>query len=296
MNRNVQVHLALFTVSALYGATFTIAKEVMNGYVDASAFIVIRVTTAAVLFLFFHTLFVREKIHDKRDMLRLAICSMFGVGFNMLLFFNGLKLTTPINGAVLMTCTPIFVVVFAAWLLKEKITWLRGGGVLLAASGAAMLIGGTRFDFSSATAFGDLMVTVNAIIYSFYLVYAKPLLQKYHPITVSKWTFLLGAILVWPFGYEQFAAIDWNNMPVKIVVYIAFVAIGTTFLTYLLNAWALRHATPSLVGSYIYLQPVLATVIAIVSQRDELTIAKFTFTMLIFAGVYLVSKTPKQHA
>lgn len=296
MNRNVQVHLALFTVSALYGATFTIAKEVMNGYVDPSAFIVIRVTTAAILFLFFHTLFVREKIHDRSDMLRLAICSMFGVGFNMLLFFNGLKLTTPINGAVLMTCTPIFVVVFAAWLLNEKITWLRGGGVALAATGAAMLIGGTRFDFSSATAFGDLMVTVNAIIYSFYLVYAKPLLQKYHPITVSKWTFLLGALLVWPFGYVQFAAINWNIMPVKIMLYIAFVAIGTTFLTYLLNAWALRHATPSLVGSYIYLQPVLATVIAIVSQRDELTIAKFIFTMLIFAGVYLVSKTPKQHA
>jgi drug/metabolite transporter (DMT)-like permease len=296
MNRNVQVHLALFTVSALYGATFTIAKEVMNGYVGASAFIVIRVATAALLFLIFHSLFIREKVTHRPDLLRMSVCSIFGVGLNMLLFFNGLKLTTPINGAVLMTCTPIFVVIFAAWLLREKITLLRGGGVLLAASGAALLIGGTRFDFSSSTAYGDLMVTINAIIYSFYLVYAKPLMQKYHPFTVSKWTFLAGTLLVLPFGYEQLAEVSWSAMPPKIALYIVFVAVGTTFLTYLLNAWALRHATPSLVGSYIYLQPVLATVIAILSQRDELTIAKFSFTMLIFAGVYLVSKTPQQHA
>lgn len=296
MNKNVQVQLALFTVSALYGATFTIAKEVMNGYVGPSAFILLRVGTAAALFLLFHSLFIKEKVHDKKDLYKLALCSVFGVGFNMLLFFNGLKLTTPINGAVLMTCTPIFVVVFAAWLLKERITLTRGSGVFLAASGAAMLIGGTQFDFSSSTAFGDLMVTINAIIYSFYLVYAKPLMQKYHPFTVSKWTFLMGTLLVLPFGFNQFTEINWADMPPKIMLYIAFVAIGTTFLTYLLNAWALRHATPSLVGSYIYLQPVLATFIAILSQRDELTIAKFSFTMLIFAGVYLVSKPTRQHA
>lgn len=297
VNTTLKVHLSLLTVSALYAATFTIAKEVMNGYVEPSAFILIRVAVAAVLFFIAHSLFVRDKkVTDRKDFQRLFVCSMFGVGFNMLLFFNGLHLTSPINGAVLMTCSPIFVVVFAALLLREKITAAKGFGILLAATGAALLIGGRELNFSSSTALGDLMVAVNAIIYSFYLVYSKPLLLKYKPVTVSKWTFLFGTLIVLPFGWQEFGQIQWASMPVKVYWQLAFVVVGTTFLTYLLNSWALRYATPALVGSYIYLQPVLATLIAVLSQKDMLTIAKFSYTLLIFAGVYLVSKPTKQHA
>lgn len=297
VNTTNKVHLSLLTVSALYAATFTIAKEVMNGYVQPSAFILIRVAAAAILFFIVHALFVRDKkVTDTKDFQRLFVCSMFGVGFNMLLFFNGLHLTSPINGAVLMTCSPIFVVVFAALLLREKITVAKGFGIMLAAAGAALLIGGLELNFSSTTAQGDLMVAVNAIIYSFYLVYSKPLLLKYKPITVSKWTFLFGTLIVLPFGWQELGQIHWAIMPIKVYWQLAFVVVGTTFFTYLLNSWALRYATPSLVGSYIYLQPVLATVFAVLSQTDILTIAKFSYTLLIFAGVYLVSKPTKQHA
>lgn len=294
MNSTVKVHLALFTVSLIYGATFTIAKQVMPAFVQPFAFILMRVSVAAVLIFIFHSLFIKHKITDWRDMKQLFVSALFGVAFNMLLFFKGLSITTPINGAVLMMNTPIFVVVFAALYLKEKITAQKILGILIAAFGAVLLMGGSSFNFSAQTVWGDVMVTANAIIYAFYLVYAKSLMQKYHPLTVTMWSFLFGWIVVLPFGAGEFMEIDFTSFTPKIWLFVAFVTVGSTFLTYVLNAYALRTASSSLVGSYIYLQPVLATLIAIVSGNDMLTFQKLIYISIIFAGVFLVSWKKQQ--
>jgi drug/metabolite transporter (DMT)-like permease len=249
MKSSLKVHLALFTVSLLYGATFTIAKQVMPEYVKPFAFILMRVSVAAVCIFIFHSIFVKKRITDKKDFLQLGISALFGVPFNMLIFFKGLSITTPINGAVLMLNTPIFVVIFAAIYLKEKITLQKIIGILIAAFGALLLMGGSRFNFGGATLWGDLMVSANAIIYAFYLVYAKSLMQKYHPLTVTMWSFLFGFIVVLPFGASEFAQISFSSFTPQIWLSVAFVTIGSTFLTYVLNAYALQKASPALVGS-----------------------------------------------
>lgn len=289
MKTPLSVHIALFIVSLIYGATFTIAKQVMPAYVQPFAFILMRVSVAAVCIFIFHSLFIKKRITDWRDMIQLAVSALFGVAFNMLLFFKGLSITTPINGAVLMMNTPIFVVVFAALYLKEKITFQKIAGISIAALGAILLMGGTGFNFSAQTVWGDVMVTGNAIIYAFYLVYAKSLMQKYHPLTVTMWSFLFGWLVVLPFGYGEFTEINFSSFTLKIWLFVAFITLGSTFVTYVLNAYALRKASSSLVGSYIYLQPVLATIIAIISGNDNLTLQKFLYILIIFGGVFLVS-------
>lgn len=276
-------------VSLIYGATFTIAKQVMPMYVKPFAFILLRVSVAAVCIFIFHSIFVKKRITDRKDFLQLGISALFGVAFNMLLFFKGLSITTPINGSVLMMNTPIFVVVFAALYLKEKITIQKILGILVAALGAILLMGGTRFNFSNETVWGDIMVTANAIIYAFYLVYAKSLMQKYHPLTVTMWSFVFGWFVVLPFGAGEFLEIDFAGFTPKIWLFVGFITVGSTFVTYVLNAYALRKASSSLVGTYIYLQPVLATLIAIISGKDMLTFEKCCYILIIFCGVFLVS-------
>lgn len=289
MKASFKVHLALFIVSLIYGATFTIAKQVMPLYVKPFAFILMRVSVAAVLIFVFHSIFIKKKITDWKDIRTLCISALFGVAFNMLLFFKGLSITTPINGAVLMMNTPIFVVVFAALYLKERITAQKIIGIGIAAAGAVLLMGGRNFNFSAQTVWGDVMVTGNAIIYAFYLVYAKSLMQKYHPLTVTMWSFVFGWFVVLPFGAGEFMEIQFATFTPQIWLGVAFITVGSTFLTYVLNAYALRKASSSLVGSYIYLQPVLAALIAIVSGKDLLTIEKLVFILIIFCGVFLVS-------
>lgn len=290
MKTILKVHIALFVVSLIYAATFTIAKEIMPAFVKPSAFILMRVSVAAFFIFIFHSFTVKEKITEWTDLKKLFISAMFGVAFNMLLFFKGLSITTPINGAVLMMNTPIFVVVFAAIMLKEKLSVIKITGIMIAAAGAMMLMGGSKFNFSSTTVWGDVLVSLNAISYAFYLVYAKSLMKKYHPLTVTLWSFFFGLFLVMPFGLPDFFDIDWRTFTPYVWGGIAFVTVGSTFITYVLNAYALRKASSSLVGSYIYLQPVLATVIAIASGTDKLTLEKLVCILIIFSGVYLVSK------
>ena len=289
MPKVFRVHLALFIVSLIYAATFSIAKEVMPAFVKPMGLIGVRVWGAIILLWITHAIFVREKIRDKKDYLELMKCAVFGVAANMLLFFKGLSITTPINGAILMVTTPLFVGFFSFFILKEKVSALKIMGLMLGLSGALLLLVGPSLSFSSATLSGDVMVMLNAIIYAYYLIIAKPLLHKYNPITVIKWTFLFGGIMILPFSIPELQEVNWVVIPSKIWASIAFLIMGATFLTYLLNGWALRHANSSLVGAYIYLQPILASIIAIVLGKDELTWQKIVFGFLIFAGVYLVS-------
>lgn len=265
----------------------------MPAYISPFTFILLRVVSALVLFLIFHSLFIKEKV-ERKDLAGLALSSFFGVAANMLMFFEGLANTSPINASVLMMITPVFVFVIYTVVNKEGISWIKAGGIALAAIGAMMLMGGKRLSFSKDTLYGDVFIMLNAFSYAIYLVYVKRFLRKYSPITVSKWNFIFGSMIVLPFGIGGLGAIEWASFTPFIWFCVVFILIGTTFITYLLNAWALQRATSTLVGSYIYLQPVVATVLALATQKDTLTVEKVIFILLIFAGVYLVALTTKK--
>ncbi len=279
----------------IYGATFSMAKIIMPSLIEPYGFILLRVGSGAVLFFLVHRWMGNEPV-ERKDLPALAISALFGVAANMLMFFKGLSITSPINGSVLMLVTPVFVLIGSAVVYKEKVGWLKAGGIILAAAGALFLIGGWRLKFEADRVLGDIYIMLNALSYAVYLVYVRKLMRKYHPITVSKWNFLFGCLIVLPFGYSELISVDWSLFDGAAWGIVAFVLIGTTFLTYLLNAWALKHASATLVGSYIYLQPVVATLLAIVLGQDQLNMRKLTYILTIFAGVYLVSKKTKSTA
>lgn len=262
----------------------------MPAYITPFTFILLRVGSALVLFLLFHSLFIREKV-DKKDLPGIALSSLFGVAANMLMFFEGLANTTPINAAVLMMVTPVFVFVIFTVVNRNGISWPKAAGIALAAIGAMMLMGGKRLSFSKDTLYGDVFIILNALSYAVYLVYVKKFLRKYNPITVSKWNFIFGFFIVFPFGIGNLGDVQWATFTPMIWFCVAFILFGTTFITYLLNAWALQRASSTIVGSYIYLQPVIAAILALTTGKDHLTLEKVIFILLIFAGVYLVSFT-----
>jgi len=115
-------------------------------------------------------------------------------------------------------------------------------------------------------------------------------MKKYNTFTIVKWVFTFGFIYVLPFGFNEFKAIEWATMPSRVYWDIAFVVIATTFFAYVLNTYALRALSPSIVSIYIYLQPFLATLFAIyLYHNDTLDLRKITAAVLIIFGVYLVS-------
>jgi drug/metabolite transporter (DMT)-like permease len=282
------VHLALFAVALIYAIFFSWARDIMPRYLRPEGFIVIRIGAAAVLYWLAHSLLIRQPFNFRQDGRLLFFCALTGVAANMLMFFKGMSITTPINGSVLMLFTPVFVVVIDHLKRRKWPNMALSIGILVACFGAVLLMGGEGFQFGGATVVGDIWVTLNAISYAIYLVLVKGLVNRYHAVTVNKWSFTLGTLFVLPFGLPQLAETNFQVIPWDVWLKIAYVLVFTTFITYQLNAYAIKRASASLAGTYIYLQPVLASLIASLSGRDALTGAKVLFILLIFTGVYLV--------
>lgn len=289
-------HLALFGVALIYGSSFLIAKSAMQGAIPPRAFILFRVTGATLLFWILSPWSGKERFLKipASDRLRMAICAVFGVATNMLFFFEGLKMTTPVNASIMMVSGPIVVLVAGAVLVKERITPPKIFGILLGAVGAFWLIySGANFDlsglFSSNVAIGNFFVLINASSYAIYLVIVKPLMVKYNALFVIRWVFTLGVFFVLPFGAPQLAEIEWHMWTDKIIAAVAFVVIGTTFLTYLWNIIALKTLHPATVGAYIYLQPLLASLLSLIYGGETWSVHMLFGAVAIFAGVYFVS-------
>ena len=279
-------------VSIIYGVTFTIAKDVMPKYIDAYGFILLRAGGSMVLFWLIWLVMPKEKIAIT-DFPRIIAAAFFGVAFNMLTFFKGLSLTSPISAAVIMVSTPMIVLVLSAIIIKERMKKRMVIGIVLGLIGTASLIlYGKSIGDTSQSGLGNFLVLVNAISYGFYLIIVKKLMNTYNAFTFVKWIYLFGFIMVLPFGWNQFADVDWTIVPTDIYWKIGFVVIISTFLTYLLNLLSMKELKPTTVAVFIYLQPVFATIFAISLGKDELTIVKIVSAILIFIGVFLVTQKP----
>ncbi|WP_299520644.1 DMT family transporter [Winogradskyella sp.] len=287
--------IALFAVQLLYGLNYTFAKTVMNGnFIKPSGFVLLRVIGATALFWLISIFLPKQKI-EKRDFLRFFIAAIFGVVVNMLFFLKGLEYTSPIHASAIMVIVPIIILVLSAIILKEHITKLKILGVFLGLIGALVLtIYGKSARAADNVALGNLMIFLNAISYSIYVILVKRLTEKYHPLTFIKWLFLFGLIMLIPFGYSELQAVKWESFTPYITFSVLFVVIGATFGTYLLNPFALSKLKASTVGIFIYLQPVIAGLFALTMGADFIDTIKILAMLLIFTGVYLISVKPKK--
>jgi drug/metabolite transporter (DMT)-like permease len=261
----------------------------MPKYIEPLAFIVLRVGVSLILFYLVHKVFIKEKV-EKKDYRKLLLCAIFGVYLNQSLFFIGIKYTTPIHGALIMIATPILVLILTRIIAKESFNLLKSIGIACGAVGALTLIlGGKEICGGVNTLLGDSLVFINACCFAIYLVMVKPLMQKYHPITVVLWTFTFGFIFALPTGTYQLTQIEWNSFTPMVWWAVASVVIGATFLVYLLNNIALKNASAAVVGIYIYVQPIVAASVSIYFGKEHFTFIKLISATMIFAGVYFVN-------
>jgi drug/metabolite transporter (DMT)-like permease len=288
MNNILKAHIALIIVNVIYGLNYTIAKDLTPEFIGPLGFVLMRITGMVILIWILGS-FYPEKV-EKKDFRILFYCAVTGVVVNQGLFFVGLSLTSPINASIIMIVNPILVVIFAAWILREKITHWKISGIFLGLVGAVILITFKKMNAVQGNIWGDICIFLNAISYAIFLVLVKPLMQKYNAITVMKWVFLIGLPFMIPFGWNEFVEVNWSVFTPGMIWAVVFVIVGTTFIAYTLNTYALKRISPSVVSAYIYLQPVIATSVAVSYGKDELTWIKWLAATLIFLGVWMVSK------
>jgi len=290
----MRVHISLFFVSLLYAILFSWAGQIMPNFLTPEAFVMLRVITATSLFYLFSFTIPRDPIQWKAHGLEFAICGFFGTSANMYLFFHGLALTHPINGAVLMLVTPLFVGIFDHIRLRVWPQKWFVMGALFAAAASVWLMVGKGAHFNSDTLRGDLFVAVNALFYAIYLVRVKKIAHIYKPITINKITFTFGTLYMLPIGGWALYNTPFYTFTLSISAKVVYILFFTSFLVYLLNSYAVKKAGPTLAGLYIYLQPVLATIIAMMLGTDTLTPTKALLMISIMGGVFLATRfSPK---
>ena len=297
MNKRTAAHLALLFTNLFFAINLSAVKHLTNLQLAKPFGInVIRVGVSMILF---WILFLAKPVNIKiarKDIGRFVLCAITGVVINQTLFIKGLSLTYSIHASLLMLTTPILIVFIAAWILRERISFIKLSGLALGITGAAVLvIGKENSGTGNSIVLGDILIIINAISYTFYFVLVKPLMLKYDPVVIIRWIFSFGFLLILPLGWIEFTQIQWQQFTRVDYTIMALIVIGGTFFAYLFNVYGIKILGASVAGFYIYTQPFFAAIIAMLFLKEELSMYKIVAAGLIFAGVFLANK-PVQHA
>lgn len=294
MNRSTLAgHAAMFSANAMWGLMSPVAKFAMTcAAVSPFAMTQLRVFGAAVLF--WGASFFQKREHvSGRDMFRLFCASVFAILLNQGCFIFGVSLASPVDASIITTSMPLIALALSAIFLKEAVSVKKVLGIAFGALGAMMLVAGSvpagaDGNVNDGCIWGDLLVLFAQFSYAFYIVRYKDLVGKYSPITVMKWMFTFSFLFTAPFSYGQIAAADWN-IGAEVVLSLVFIVVGGTFGSYILLAMGQKRLRPTVTGMYNYIQPLVASIVAVCWGMDSFGVSKAIAAALIFVGVYMVS-------
>ncbi len=288
----LKAHAAVLLGNFFFGTSVVAIKHLTPAVMKPLAINVIRVVVALILFWLLY--FIKPNSNagiQKKHVKLFILCALSGIVINQLLFVKGTALTNAIHASLLSLCTPIVIFCISVFWFKQKIQSYKIVGLCLALIGAATLIF-YRVGFSNdgSTVLGDVLIIINACSYAIYLVIAKPLMQHYKPIHITRWIFLIGALIIIPIGAKDAMQVQWQLFTQTHWLALAFVVIGATFLSYLIMVYGIAQLGSHTVGMYIYTQPVFATIASYVLFGDVINLQKIIAAIFIFGGVYLVNK------
>ena len=291
MDGKLKGHAALWVANIIWGLNAPIGKSVLWSEthpqgVSPFALSVYRMLGACLLFWTVSLFLPREKVAP-RDIVLLLFASVFGIQLNQMLFLWGLSLTSPIDTSIIATIVPVLTMVLATLFLREPITWLKAGGVLLGCGGALLLIG----TGGASSVAGDVLCVISAVSYATYLTAFRNVIVKYSPVTTMKWMFLFAAVAAVAIYYRPLAEVDYAALAPRTWAGIGYVVVCSTFLSYFMVPVGQRYLRPTVVSMYNYVQPLVAVLFTVAVGLDTFGFTKGVAALCVFAGVWLVTKS-----
>lgn len=289
-------HVAMLAANSMWGLMAPLAKFVMiGGAVSSLVMTDLRVFGAMILFWIF-SFFQKPEHVGHKDLMKLFVASLLAIVFNQGSYIFGVGMTSPVDASIITTSMPLIAMILAAIFLKEPITGKKILGIAVGASGALLLILGSS-QASGTTVkgdnplLGDVFVLLAQCSYAFYFVLFKNFVTKYSAVTVMKWMFTYAFICLLPFSYSSLLATDWLALDGARIASILFVVVGATFLSYILIIVGQKNLRPTVAGMYNYIQPLVATIVAICWGMDSFNLTKVLSVVMIFGGVWLVTSS-----
>lgn len=293
MNGQTQTRAHLITLAAFlcFGLMSPMCKWAMaSGMITGVSMAAFRLCGAAVLFWLISPMVPKQSI-DKEDWKHLVIMSLCGMGINQFCYVIGVQHTSPTNACVITTSTPVFTFVLSALFLHTAVTLRKVGGLVLAATGALILILGSQLQGGkSGNVLGDAICLFSQLSATCYFVFFSGVIKKYHPVILMRWLFLISAVLTLPIWVHSVYNLNWSAWGKAEITGTVYTVLFGSFISYLLMIVGQRQLEPSTVAAYNYIQPIIAATVGIMLGVDELTWQKVAAAIFIAAGVCTIAK------
>jgi drug/metabolite transporter (DMT)-like permease len=285
------VQTALLTVQVLFGINY-LASKVIVTVMSPAAWAVLR-TGAAFGVLAVIALAGRRRLPPLRDIGLLAVCALFGVVFNQGFFLEGLSRTTVGRSALICSQIPTFVLLFSVLARQERLTLRKGLGFLAGIAGVLVLLEVDRFTLDHRYLTGDILTLINATSFALYVVLSRRVMARNDPLAASTVIFFFGTLGMLVYGGPSLVATDFSVITPGLLLVMVYVIIGATVVTYFLNLWVVKRVQATRVALYIFLQPVIASVLGVVFRGEDITARFVLATALVFTALLLRDSSAK---
>lgn len=291
---NISGHIACFTAYAIFGVNIIVCKDLTSGHLISPIGIFTLRSLGAGLMFWILSLFLPAEKVEKKDYLKILAAAFLGYFVTQLTFLVAIPDVTPMHCSIISSMSPIYTMFIAAVVLKEPLSWKKAGGVVLSLCGILFLIfnnvSGTS-GVSESKLSGIFLMFLNSLSFSLYLGIFKPVIAKYSVVTFMKWIFLFSALMSLPLSFKEVVSLEWTKIPSVQMWELGFLIVFATFVSYFLIPFGQKRIRPTLVSMYSYIQPIIATIISIILCMDILTWQKLMAALMVFAGVFIVSRS-----
>ena len=291
---NISGHIACFTAYAIFGVNIIVCKDLTSGHLISPIGIFTLRSLGAGLMFWILSLFLPAEKVEKKDYLKILAAAFLGYFVTQLTFLVAIPDVTPMHCSIISSMSPIYTMFIAAVVLKEPLSWKKAGGVVLSLCGILFLIFNNASGTSGASESklsGIFLMFLNSLSFSLYLGIFKPVIAKYSVVTFMKWIFLFSALMSLPLSLREIVSLEWTKIPSVQMWELGFLIVFATFVSYFLIPFGQKRIRPTLVSMYSYIQPIIATIISIILCMDILTWQKLMAALMVFAGVFIVSRS-----
>lgn len=227
---------------------------------------------------------------ERRDHYRLWLLGLLAIPINQAFFLYGLQWTTTGHSALLYGLTPLFVMLFAAWKLGERITVWRIAGVTLAFGGVVVVLFEKGVALAPEQFTGDILVLIAVIAWALYTVLGKPLIEKYGAMVVTARAMAYGTILFIPIGLSTIGDFEPATVGIDAWAGLLYCALLTSVVAYSLWFWALKYIDATRVAVFNNFQPVIAALLGWALLSEPLTLTFIGGGVLVLIGVFVTGK------
>jgi len=286
MKKTLLGSLYLSLAASIWGGMYVVVKVIVDT-VPPLELVWLRYMIAIIALFIIGIMTKQSWRIDRRDWLLIFMIGLIGNTISIVAQEMGTMLSTSQMGAIITATTPAFMVMFARFILKEKITFKKAVSIILATFGVYMIVGSAHID--SSHQLGGVALLIAALTWSLMSVLIKRVPEKYSQIVITSYGTLVAIIALTPLVVPRLKNLDVYAMVEPSIwgglLYLGVISTACGFLLWNRGLQMLNAASG---GLFFFFQPIVGTFLGWLLLGEQIGVSFWVGTVLIFSGVLLV--------